>query len=475
MQKKYAIIDVETTGGRASRDKITEIAIVLHDGEKVLDTFESLVNPECPIPYGITEMTGITQEMVENAPKFYEIAKKIVELTEGAIFVAHNVRFDYGFVREEFKRLGYTYTRKQLCTVRLAKKAFPGLPSYGLDSLIRHLGLKVGTRHRAMGDTLATVDLFERILQKEKMQDQVESIINLGIRESKLPGSLTMEKIHAIPEACGVYYFHDQTGQVIYVGKSINIQKRVAQHFTEKTEKSNKLQRLVHDVSWEITGSELVSLLLESHEIKRLRPAINSAQKHREYPYAIFHYRNQAGFICFDVGTVRSLRSRSVDILGKYPSLLQARGWLKSLQSQYQLCQKMCNLEKTTGPCFDYHLRKCLGACIGEEAAELYNERALMAIEQWERSFPHEHFLIHEKGRTAGESAIIKIENGKYAGWSFFDDDFLTGATISEIAENVKCYEENEGDRRIIFQYLRKKKPIRIIPFQFARGCGTGE
>ena len=156
--KKYAIVDIETTGGSASRHKITEIAIVLHNGNEVLETYETLLNPECPIPYGITQLTGITQEMVQGAPRFFEVAKKIVEMTEGAVFVAHNVRFDYSFIREEFKRLGFTYTRKQLCTVRLARKAFPGLGSYSLGNLIRHFNIQVNDRHRAMADTMATVD-----------------------------------------------------------------------------------------------------------------------------------------------------------------------------------------------------------------------------------------------------------------------------------------------------------------------------
>ena len=184
MEKTFAIIDIETTGGRASLHKITEIAIVLHDGQKVLDSWETLINPETPIPAGITELTGISNSMVQEAPRFFEVAKKIVEMTEGAIFVAHNVRFDYGFIQEEFRRLGYTYMRKKLCTVRLSRKAFPGLRSYSLSNLIRHFGLNVGARHRAMGDTMATVDLFERIMQSEHTDEKIRQMVNLGIRES---------------------------------------------------------------------------------------------------------------------------------------------------------------------------------------------------------------------------------------------------------------------------------------------------
>ena len=166
--KKYAIIDIETTGGAAAREKITEIAIVLHDGTKVIETFETLLNPERSIPVYITQITGISDAMVAKAPKFYEVAKKIVTMTEGAVFVAHNVRFDYGFVQEEFRRLGYTYTRQQLCTVKLSRQAFPGLRSYALGNLIEHFNIKTTDRHRAMADTMATVEIFEKIFLKQE-------------------------------------------------------------------------------------------------------------------------------------------------------------------------------------------------------------------------------------------------------------------------------------------------------------------
>ena len=242
MKKKYAIIDIETTGGRADREKITEIAIILHDGEKILDKWETLINPERAIPYNITQITGITDRMVADAPKFFQVAKKIVEMTEGAIFVAHNVRFDYGFIREEFRRLGFTYMRKQLCTVRLSRKAFPGIKSYALGNLIKHFGIKVNARHRAMADTAATVEILEMIFQKEKSEDDVLDMINLGVKESKLPANITMEKLHELPEETGVYYFLNKKGKVIYVGKSINIKKRIIEHFTSKTDKAYKLQ-----------------------------------------------------------------------------------------------------------------------------------------------------------------------------------------------------------------------------------------
>lgn len=465
MSKRYAIIDVETTGGRAEKDKITEIAIVLHDGEQVLDAFETLINPECPIPYGITELTGITNEMVADAPKFYEVARKIVEMTEGAIFVAHNVRFDYSFITEEFRRLGYTYTRKQLCTVRLAKKAFPGLSSYSLGNLIKTLGLNAGARHRAMGDTLATVDLFERILRHEKGQTQADDLINLGIKESLLPGALNLDKIHSLPTECGVYYFHDRSGQVIYVGKSINIQKRVASHFSNKTEKAGKLQKLVHDVSYEVTGSELISLLLESHEIKRLHPSINRAQRNQTFAWSIYAYQNQAGYWCFDVGRTTDIARKQVQLLSSYPTVIQARSWLKSLQEEYNLCLKLCNLEKSNGPCFDHHLQKCLGACVGKEIPKDYNARAMQAFERWDKNYPHDNFVIVDKGREKEECAIVLIEGGKYQGWGFANENIVPCIDPDGAHNIIARYEDNQEIRRIILNQLRNNSKLKVFPY----------
>ena len=324
--KKYAIIDIETTGGLVKRDKITEIAIVLHDGSEVIDTYETLVNPERSIPEFITGITGISNEMVQDAPKFYEVARDIVEFTEGAVFVAHNARFDYSFVREEFKRLGYTYSRKQLCTIRLCKQVFPGIAKYGLDHLIRHFDLSVANRHRAMDDARATASIFEHIVAEQNSSDSINDIINLGIRESKLPHSISLERLHGLPESTGVYYFHDQYGDIVYVGKSINIRKRVMQHFAKITNKASKMQQRVHDISFTITGSELAALLLENNEIKTHQPEINRAMRRNAYPYALYAYVGDDGFIHLAVNKKNKIQSDEFEVLQEFPKIASAKG-----------------------------------------------------------------------------------------------------------------------------------------------------
>ncbi|HNM27657.1 MAG TPA: exonuclease domain-containing protein, partial [Saprospiraceae bacterium] len=376
----YAIIDVETTGGQARYERITEIAIVLHDGDRVVDTFSTLLNPERSIPWNITQLTGITDDMVAHAPKFYEVARKIVEMTEGKIFVAHNVSFDYHFVREEFARLGFEFNRKQLCTVRLARKVFPGLPSYSLGNLKRHFGIHAEQSHRALDDTLATARLFELILTEQSAEGSIRQFVNRGVREAKLPPAITLERLHEIPTACGVYYFHNSDGQVIYVGKSLNIQKRLFEHFSDPTAKGEKLRAGVADLSYEITGSELVALLLESAEIKRLQPPVNRAMRNQHFVGGIFAYTDENGYRCLAPGKITARIKKGLELVAEYPKLDHARAHLQAVVRQFELCDRLCNLDFSGAACFHYNIKQCRGACVGEEPADEYNARLEQAL-----------------------------------------------------------------------------------------------
>ncbi len=458
----YAIVDLETTGGRASRHKITEIAVILHNGERIVDQYETLINPERYIPYGITELTGITQEMVADAPKFYEVARRVVEMTEGAIFVAHNVRFDYGFLREEFSRLGFTFSRRQLCTVRLSRKVFPGLPSYSLGALTRTLGIPIENRHRAMGDALATARLLEMILQKQKSEQEIRDMVNLGVKESRLPKNLNLEKIHALPEACGVYYLHDEDGNVVYVGKSINIKKRIAEHFADQSEKARKLQQAVHEISYELTGSELIALLLESHEIKRLRPPVNRAQRQRRFPYVLHTWTDQSGYRRFAFDHVTAQQRKKLTVIAEFPSMGRARGRLGRVAEHFELCARLAGLQNGKGPCFHFHLKQCHGACAGHEAADTYNARADEAMEMLKTVFDEDFFIL-DKGRSSDERSVVLIIEGAYQGFGYVDADALNGDP-AVLREAIKPREGNPETTRIIQRYLNKAKGIQIVP-----------
>lgn len=257
----YCIIDIETTGGNPKTEKITEIAILVHNGVSIVDEFATLINPERPIPAHITSLTGITNAMVANAPRFFEVARQIVEKTEGCIFVAHNAGFDYGFIKNEFKSLGYDFERQTLDTVRLSRKLMPGHKSYSLGNICRDLGIIIEGRHRAAGDAMATVKLFELLLK----------ISGNDFKNANASNGNNNPMLNKVPADTGVYYFTDSEGRLIYIGKSINIRQRVTQHMGNTGGmKAVEMRQKIADISFELTGSELIAMLLESEEIKSI-------------------------------------------------------------------------------------------------------------------------------------------------------------------------------------------------------------
>lgn len=457
----FAIIDVETTGGQPHVDKIIEIAIIIHDGRNVIQQYETLINPERVIPSNISILTGISNDMVQSAPKFYEVAKTIIELTEDTIFVAHNVRFDYNFVREEYKRLGYVFTRKQLCTVRLSRQTFPGLPSYSLGNLIKHFHIQVNARHRAMADTFATSLIFEKIvLLNQELSDSAE-LISLGIKESKLPQNLTIEKISNLPEECGVYYFHNKDGNIIYVGKSKNIRKRIVEHFSDHTEKASKLQKLVFDISFELTGSELIALILEDTEIKRLKPDVNKSQRKYIYPYTIQYFLDQDGYMRFGVAKNSVANQKKYTMVGEFARLPDAKSKLIQIKYTYQLCAILCGIEYGNQACFDYKIGKCYGACCKNESFLDYNARTQEAIIALNRNLEGS-FLIIDTGRSLDENSVVYVHNGKFMGYGYVDN--AENFSTNEIIQQIKKSNSTIDIQRIIYRFLNENKKIKIYP-----------
>lgn len=459
---RFAVIDVETTGGTARFERITEIAIVLHDGAQVLDTFSTLINPERSIPWNITQITGITDEMVAQAPRFFEVAKQIVEMTEGAVFVAHNVQFDYSFLREEFARLGFSFQRKQLCTVRLSRQAFPGLPSYSLSNLKRHFGIEAKRSHRALDDALATTRLFERVLATQNGTEKIKDLVNQGIKEAKLPPGITLERLEALPETCGVYYLHDDQGTVIYVGKSINIRKRLFEHFADATPKGEKLRAGVADISYEETGSELVALLLESAEIKRYQPRINRALRVKAFNACIFAYTDPRGYRCLTIGKRTAKNAGQLEIVAEYPKLDHARAHLHSLARQFELCEKLCSLDFREQACFYHSIKKCQGACIGQEPPESYNERVETAFQYLHRGLEGS-FLVLDRGRHDAECALIGVRAGAFCGYIFVEQTDLARIDPPDLLNDLQPPGSDPDAARIIRGFLESKKGARTI------------
>jgi DNA polymerase III subunit epsilon len=455
----YAIIDIETTGGSAKMEKITEIAIYLHDGNQITGEFVSLVNPERNIPYFITNLTGITNEMVEDAPRFFEIAKSIVELTEGRTFVAHNASFDYSFIRQEFKSLGFNFKRNVLDTVSLSRKLFPGHRSYSLGNICKDLKIKIRGRHRASGDALATVRLFELLMAKDRELSGSKSVLLKNTRVSKLHPGLDLAKIERIPEEPGIYYFYNETGDLIYIGKSRNLQQRISTHLSNNTtNRAMEMRDMIADIDWEVTGSELVALLRESFEIKENKPVYNKAQRRTGFQWGIFSFVDDSGYINYRYGQLNN----DVSPVSVFTSKEKTKSKLNSLVETFCLCQKLAGLYETDGACFHYQVGICKGACCGKESAEEYNERAAKVTEEF--IFTKRNFFVVDKGRSAEERCAVKIVNGKYTGYGYFSINDM-GFGLSALHECIRPAADNSDIQVILKQYLRTNRVERIIDF----------
>ena len=455
----YAIIDTETTGGNPQRNRITEIAVIIHDGRVVTEVYSTLVNPECSIPYNITQMTGITDEMVAVAPKFYEVARKIVELTENRVFVAHNVNFDYQFIRNEFSRLGYDYKRDKLCTVRLSRKLFPGLPSYSLGNLCKSLDISLKDRHRAKGDAMATAILFGLLIQRNA-DSGMECLQNSFRLPANLNTVLDPSVFSRLPESSGVYYFHNEKGEIIYIGKSRNIKNRVQSHFSNSSSrKAMEMCHAVASISFEETGSELIALLKESEEIKNHKPYYNRAQKRNSFRFGLYSFVDQNGYVRFHLEKTAGV---SDSPLACFDSKSEAGDYLARIIDKYNLCQKLCGMYASHGHCFHYEIGSCAGACTGKEPAGTYNRRALKAIA--DLTLDHDNLLIIDGGREACEKSAIKIENGKYIGYGYFNADYAS-ADAGIIHSCIKEYRDNHEIRSIIRHYLRKGSVEKIVVY----------
>lgn len=455
----YSIIDIETTGGSARAERITEIAVIIHDGINIIDEYSTLINPERNIPYFITSLTGITNEMVEGAPRFFEVARKIVEMTEGKVFVAHNARFDYSFLRQEFAMLGYNFHRPLLDTVSLSRKLIPGHRSYGLGNLCKDLNIEIHGRHRASGDAMATVRLFEMLIERDSQLSPGGRGLIKNRKAAKLHPALDITKAESLPEEPGVYYFHNERGDVIYVGKSRNLYQRVSTHLSNNgNARAMEMRDMIADISWERTGSELIALLLESFEIKASKPVFNRAQRRTGFQWGIYSFRDEKGYIRFEY---RNAKDNEVP-LSLFTSREKVRAKIEQLIETYGLCQKLCGMYETDGPCFHRQVSMCRGACCGEETPQEYNERAIKALDEF--IFTGRNFFIIDKGREDEERSAVKVVNGKYAGYGFFNINDM-GFGLSALHECIKCAQDNRDIQIIIKGYLKRHKVEKIIDF----------
>lgn len=422
-----------------------------------MDEFTSLVNPQSPIPYFITGLTGIDDHMVQNAPTFREIADTVLKITEGCIFVAHSVNFDYGVIKEEFRQIGVDFIRKKLCTVRLSRKLIPGLRSYSLGKLCSAVNIPLVDRHRARGDAHATVLLFEKLLENPESKEVFKKFLNARSQEATLPPHLPKAVFDKIPQKPGIYYFMNQKGEIIYVGKAINLKKRVLGHFYDKSRKEIQMCNETANIDFKLAGSELVALLMESAEIKRLFPSYNRAQKRPGKQYAIFAYEDRNGITHLAYNTSKGAPSP----LKVFHNQTECRAYLEEVCKSFSLCPKYCHLQQTTSACSHHEINTCEGICRGDESPEDYNQKVDEAIAHM-KMLSSEVKIIKEKGRAENESAVVLIADGIYKGFGFIDTEIQI-SSIDDIEAFIIPQKHTLETESILTQYFLKHSKSQVL------------
>lgn len=449
----YTILDIETTGGKYNEEGITEIAIHKFDGHQVVDKFISLVNPEKEIQPFVSNLTGINSKMLRTAPKFHEVAKRIVEITEGSVLVAHNAQFDYRILRTEFRRLGFNFERKTLCTVDLSKNLLPDAESYSLGKLVRSLGIPMSDRHRANGDAIATLKLFKLLLSKDSSKTIIKEVVR---RETQ--GELSqrqLDMVEQMPSETGVYYMHDKKGDILFLGKSTYIKKRVNQHFTKNGDKARQLIKETKKITFEKTGSELVALLKENEELVKNAPKYNVNNRPKNL-YSLDLNSNKNGYFTFEIHKKRQDR----ETITTFNNFSSAKKFLYKITEEFQLCTKLTGVSEEAGNCLNYTSGKCSGSCIGKEDATAYNERVQKAMDKY--SMSNKNVVIVDKGREVGEYSAILIKEGEFKGIGYYNLNHQIN-NIHILESIITPMKGTVSAIHIIESYLRKKRVKKIV------------
>jgi DNA polymerase III subunit epsilon len=443
----YAIVDIETTGGHASANGITEIAVYIHNGERVIKHFETLINPQQLIPKFITSLTGIDNDMVADAPTFDEVADVLFEMLNENVFIAHNVNFDYSFVKHQLKQSGYELTAKKLCTVRLGRKIFPGLPSYSLGNLCRSLKIGIENRHRAGGDAKATARLFEYMLANGA-QSHIDLMLRRSSAEQWLPLNLDKEVIDKLPSRPGVYYFHNNKDKIIYVGKAINLKKRVSSHFThnDPDQKRQNFIRTIHKVSFKQCATELEAIVLESTEIKRLWPRYNKSQKQPEVKYALYAFEDNRGYMRLAIDK----KKKNFPHLYNFSLLNEGLVLVKKMVEEFGLDARLCFIDKTP---FTKSEAEAL------EPPGIYNLKIKKALKALSANLPT--FVLVDEGIKEEEKLCLLVERGSFWGMGYLPKSFPVNNS-GELKNLLNPYADNDYIRNNIYSFAEANPHKRI-------------
>ena len=409
LQKTFCFLDIETTGTSPNFNRIIEIGIIKSNGTEIIDTFNTLVNPGVGLPPVIKEITGISASDLENAPTFYEISEKLREFLKDSILVAHNVRFDYGFLKNEFKRMDISFQMKHFCSIKLARTLFPGLSYYNLDSIIEKFNISCENRHRAFDDAKVIFDFYKKI--NESVSEKIlTKAIDLALKKPSVPLGIDSRILDRLPESPGVYMFRGEDSYPIYIGKSVNVRERVLSHFSadHMSAKEMQISQEVKDIEVVKTAGELGALLLESTLVKKYKPLYNSMLREARKMILLLETQDKDGYSSVSYKEVDHIELEDLDsIIGIFKSFRQMKDHLYELSKQFFLCPKRLGLDNSKKFCFSYHLQKCYGACNKKELQIKYNVRFTEAFSKYKlkRWIFDSPVLIKEKGEL--EEAFI--------------------------------------------------------------------
>ena len=453
----YAIVDIETTGGYAANSGITEIAIYLHDGHQVIDSYQTLINPHKEIPYHIQMLTGITPEMLTDAPSFEDVAADIYSFLEDKVFVAHNVNFDYSFIYAHLKACGYQWKSSKLCTVRLARNIFKGFSSYSLGNLCQRLDIPISDRHRAAGDAKATVILFERILSQDT-DGLIDSFLQTHAKEQLLPTHIDKMVFERLPAKPGIYIFKNNKGKIIYVGKAINIRKRVLSHFTGNNT-SNRRQlflKEIFDIDFEESGTELMALLMECQLIKKHWPAHNRALKQYEPKLGLMTYEDINGYMRLAVTKV----TKGISCIRYFERPYDANQMLLKLIQDFDLNPLLCAFysDKTAST----HGRQVESRYMETEDVVQYNDKVTLALDSL--AMEKKSYVLIDQGRHAEEKSYIYVkENNLYA--LGFLDQYHESQQIEDIISKEDRCVSNYYMMQLVEQFAEKNPHKLLLPY----------
>ena len=445
----YAVLDIEATGGKRGEEDIIEIAIYKFDGETVVDQMISLVSPDRKIDPYVQKLTQITDKMVRTAPKFHELAKRIIEITEGTILVGHNIDFDYRMLRQEFKKLGYTYYRETIDTVPLSEKYFPDATSYSLGRLSKELGIPVSDRHRAAGDARATIELFKLLLAKDS-----EKNISKFIVEPKITSKKYFSYYKDLPNRIGLYYFLNEENEVIYLSRVINIAQGVRKLLTSKTGLANKIRLNFKSVKYEVTGSELISRLKEINEIRQLKPKFNA--KTLNYRNALYLGEENG----YKTLRIKPHEKTTEEPIMRFENLRVAKNVLSLIIEEFDLCPKLNEQSPDDKVCLSFEVNECFGACEGIESTESYNERVDKLLDRI--NIEDRNFLMIQPGRNRLEKAFVWVNKGRCEGYGYFDFHHQINSQ-KRIKERMIKLESDIVIESIIKGFLFSEKYIELI------------